>query len=157
MAYKQKEFKIICRELEIKRRAIENLASQLSANKSRKLWLEREAKEMTIRAKRLKHSLAQLKDYFAKLNGIAYKNKLNLSQSDLARLEESSQPNQILEEALEIIPQLNDLASNLSSQAYNLQEQCLDLENKRLEMEKMVDKAFSNGFQNFERTKLIKN
>ncbi len=136
--YKKQELQMLTRELEIKRRALENLASQLAANKSRKMWLEREAKEMTLRANRLKSSLTELKIYFDRLNGKIVNNKINLNNSN-----QSNQPNQILEEASQLIPELTQSALNLSSQANSLQEQCYDLENKRLEMEKIIDKAFS--------------
>lgn len=136
--YKKQEIKSMKRELEIKKRAVENLANQLAVNKSRKMWLEREAKEVTNRACKLKASLTELKGYFADLNGEEkhISHKLNFSPQTKAL-----NPVQLLSEAEEIVPELSKLAQNLTSQATTLQDQCLDLENKRLEMEKIIDQA----------------
>ena len=59
---KQGQFEFVQRELEIRKRALENLASELSAQKQRKAWLEKEADVSYERALSLKRALEKLKD-----------------------------------------------------------------------------------------------
>ena len=59
---KQGELEFLQRELDIRKNALSNLAAELTTQKARKAWLERESDNSYNRALALKQSLERLKE-----------------------------------------------------------------------------------------------
>jgi len=143
---KQGQFEFIQRELEIRKKALENLASELSAQKQRKAWLEKEAEMSYERALSLKRALEKLKDAMS-LAGVATASQLpagnGLSAAEgLFKTRTFHPPSALLEEIELLIPALNDNAVTLKSQASLLNDYCSTLEQRQSEMKRIVDQAY---------------
>lgn len=149
---KQGELEYLQRELDIRKKALENLAAELTTQKARKAWLEKEADSSYKRALTLKQSLERLKEALnlATANaGVgssfnpALTNGLNLDAEGLFKVRsQSNPPSALLEEIEELIPALTDNAVTLKSQAGLLNDYCSVLEQRQAEMKSIVDQAY---------------
>lgn len=158
---KQKELHHIQRELDIRKKALENLGNELATQKARKVWLEREADQAYKRALGLKQSLEKLKesltgggqDNFAPPATLGADgtttvntgaNNNNPGRISQVRIRPPvAPPGSILEEIESILPALSENAKNLRSQADILQDYCGALEERQVEMRRIVENAFS--------------
>lgn len=152
---KQKELHHIQRELDIRKKALENLGNELATQKARKVWLEREADQAYKRALGLKQSLEKLKesltggsqDNFAPPqpnDGTSTVNTGSPGRISQVRIRPPvAPPGSILEEIESILPALSENAKNLRSQADILQDYCGALEERQVEMRRIVENAFS--------------
>lgn len=152
---KQKELHHIQRELDIRKKALENLGNELATQKARKVWLEREADQAYKRALGLKQSLEKLKesltggsqDNFAPpqpVDGTSTVNTGSPGRISQVRIRPPvAPPGSILEEIESILPALSENAKNLRSQADILQDYCGALEERQVEMRRIVENAFS--------------
>jgi hypothetical protein len=140
LASKQQELDHIHRELDIRKRALEHVTSELTSQKSRKTWLEREADESYKRALKLKIALERLRDAMAHANGVDMAPPM---QSDFPpRVRPAVHPpSALLEEIEQLIPALTDNAGTLKSQANMLHDYCAILEQQQSEMKRIVDHA----------------
>lgn len=163
---KQVELEHARRELDIRKKALENLGNELATQKARKVWLEREADQAYKRALGLKKSLERLKEalsgslaaggqnfapgpiYQAELDGgvpsrpsEAHPSKEPLNSQVKIR-PPVSPPSSILEEIEVLIPALSENAKTLRSQADVLSDYCSALEERQEEMKKIVENAF---------------
>jgi hypothetical protein len=148
---KQGELEYVQRELDIRKKALENLAAELTTQKARKAWLEKEADSSYKRALTLKQSLERLKEALnlATANagaGSSFSpapNGLNLEAEGLFKVRsQSNPPSALLEEIEELIPALTDNAVTLKSQAGLLNDYCSVLEQRQAEMKSIVDQAY---------------
>lgn len=138
---KQQELEHLSCELDLRKRALDQLGGELTAQKARKFWLEREAEESYSRALSLKQSLELIRD------SIAPKLAKNVSEpSQPFKVRPPVHPgSSILEEIAAIIPDLDRSAHTLKSQAELLHEHCTLLETRQKEMQRIVQEA-SNEF-----------
>lgn len=150
---KQGELEYLQRELDIRKKALENLAAELTTQKARKAWLEKEADSSYKRALHLKQSLEKLKEALNLATagagasaGAGYNpgsNGLNLETEGLFKVRsQSNPPSALLEEIEELIPALTDNAVTLKSQAGLLNDYCSVLEQRQAEMKSIVDQAY---------------
>ncbi len=162
---KQKELEHMQRELDIRKKALESLGSELATQKARKVWLEREADQAYKRAIGLKQSLERLKeslggamqDNFAPAdgsqtvvstgaNGVTGGSGISGTNGRISQIKirpPVAPPGSILEEIESLLPALSENAKNLRSQADVLQDYCSALEDRQVEMRKIVENAFS--------------
>jgi hypothetical protein len=161
---KQGELEYLQRELDIRKKALENLAAELTTQKARKAWLEKEADSSYKRALTLKQSLEKLKEALnlATANASAGAgvgagvgtgglaggfvpgaNGLGFENEGLFRVRSQvNPPSALLEEIEELIPALTDNAVTLKSQAGLLNDYCSVLEQRQAEMKSIVDQAY---------------
>ncbi|HEY9684179.1 MAG TPA: hypothetical protein V6C86_21545 [Oculatellaceae cyanobacterium] len=143
------ELEYLQRELDIRKKALENLAAELTTQKARKAWLEKEADSSYQRALVLKQSLGRLKEALslasAQQSGASISNN-GLSFADADGLfsvrSQSNPPSALLEEIEELIPALTNNAVTLKSQAGLLNDYCSVLEQRQAEMKSIVDQAY---------------
>jgi hypothetical protein len=143
------ELEYLQRELDIRKKALENLAAELTTQKARKAWLEKEADSSYQRALALKQSLSRLKEALTLVSsqqaGAAVGNS-GLSRADADGLfsvrSPSNPPSALLEEIEELIPALTNNAVTLKSQAGLLNDYCAVLEQRQAEMKSIVDQAY---------------
>jgi hypothetical protein len=156
---KQGELEYLQRELDIRKKALENLAAELTTQKARKAWLEKEADSSYKRALTLKQSLEKLKEALnlatanagagigagssAGNNFTPGSNGLGFENEGLFRVRsQANPPSALLEEIEELIPALTDNAVTLKSQAGLLNDYCSVLEQRQAEMKSIVDQAY---------------
>ena len=148
---KQGELEYLQRELDIRKKALENLAAELTTQKARKAWLEKEADSSYKRALTLKQSLERLKDALSlatatansTANQMPVTNGLSFDGDGLFKIRsQSNPPSALLEEIEELIPALTDNAVTLKSQAGLLNDYCSVLEQRQAEMKSIVDQAY---------------
>ena len=147
---KQGELEYLQRELDIRKKALENLAAELTTQKARKIWLEKEADNSYKRALGLKQSLERLKDALSLATAHANSNApipgsngLGSEADGLFKVRsQSNPPSALLEEIEELIPALTNNAVTLKSQAGLLNDYCSVLEQRQAEMKSIVDQAY---------------
>jgi len=141
LASKQLELDHIQRELEIRKKALEHITSELTSQKSRKTWLEREAEESYKRALSLKIALERLRDAMANANGGDIMAPPMQSHFPPRVRPAVHPPSALLEEIEQLIPALTDNAGTLKSQANMLHDYCAILEQQQSEMKRIVEHA----------------
>jgi hypothetical protein len=145
---KQGQLDYLQRELTIRKQALESLASELAAQKARKIWLEKESDSSYQRALVLKQSLERLKDALNVASSKAFSKEDNptplaLDESGLFHARSQVRPpSALLEEIEALIPALTDNAVTLKSQAGLLNDYCAVLEQRQAEMKSIVDQAY---------------
>ncbi len=141
---KQKELESAERELEIRKRALESLSNELAAQKSRKIWLEKEADQAYRRALGLKKSLERLRD---SLLGLPNQEPVapGVRQEPIRVRPPVNPPSAILEEIESFLPSLSENAKVLRHQAGVLHDYCSTLEQRQQEMQKIVDNAYNQA------------
>ena len=146
---KQGELEFLQRELDIRKKALENLAAELTTQKARKAWLEKEADSSYQRALALKQSLERLKEALSLVSAqtnaanVANPSSHGLDGEGLFRVRsQANPPSALLEEIEELIPALTDNAVTLKSQAGLLNDYCAVLEQRQAEMKSIVDQAY---------------
>jgi hypothetical protein len=141
LSAKAVELNLIQRELEIRKKALEHLSAELTAQKARKHWLEQEADQSYRRALGLKQALERLRDHLALVNG--HPDSQHPSQSQSVKVRPAVHPpSALLEEIEQLIPGLTDNASALKSQANLLHDYCSVLEERQSEMKRIVEHAY---------------
>jgi hypothetical protein len=135
------------RELDIRKKALENLSSELVAQKSRKTWLEREADESYKRALSLKQSLEKLRDSLALVNANNNGGQNSQNPNAIKIRPAVHPPSALLEEIEQLIPALTDNAGSLKSQATLLHDYCAILEQRQTEMRSIVEHASTRAQQ----------
>ncbi|MBX3077334.1 hypothetical protein KF913_25710 [Candidatus Obscuribacterales bacterium] len=139
---KQQELESAERELEIRRKALEHLSNELAAQRSRKVWLEKEADQAYRRSLRLKQSLEKLRDSILGIPSGQEQSTTGGNQP--LRVRPPAHPSSsILEEIESILPGLNENAKVLRHQAGVLHDYCSTLEQRQQEMQRIVDNAYS--------------
>jgi hypothetical protein len=136
---KQAEVEYFRRELDIRKKALEHLSAELTAQKARKFWLEKEADQSYKRALNLKQSLERLRDNIRP--AFAPSQPTNGDGSVKVR-PPVHPPSSVLEEIESIIPELTNSAGTLKSQAGMLNEYCAILEQRQTEMQQIVETAY---------------
>ena len=140
---KQLELEHAQRELDIRKRALEHVTSELTSQKSRKSWLEREADESYKRAFSLKIALERLRDAMAAANSGDALSAPPMQSDFPPRIRPAVHPpSALLEEIEQLIPALTDNAGTLKSQANLLHDYCAMLEQRQSEMKRIVDNAY---------------
>jgi hypothetical protein len=135
------------RELDIRKKALENLSTELIAQKSRKTWLEREADESYKRALSLKQSLEKLRDSLALVNANNNGGQGAQNPHAIKIRPAVHPPSALLEEIEQLIPALTDNAGSLKSQATLLHDYCAILEQRQTEMRTIVEHASTRAQQ----------
>ncbi|HEY9716912.1 MAG TPA: hypothetical protein V6C69_05565 [Trichormus sp.] len=139
---KKLELAQLNRELEIRKKALEHLSAELTAQKQRKVWLEKEAEESYRRASSLKQALIRLRESLTIVN--AQPGFLAGHGNDQVKVRPAVHPpSALLEEIEHLIPALADNADALKSQASLLHDYCSVLEQRQAEMKRIVEHAYA--------------
>ena len=144
MEGKQLELKHVQRELEIRKKVLDHLSAELTAQKTRKAWLEKEADESYRRASALKEALTRLRDSLSVVNALPGDNGVEMPAA-LGSMKQRKHypPSMVLEEIEELIPAVAGNADALKSQATLLHDYCTVLEQRQNEMKRIVDYAYT--------------
>jgi len=130
---KQSELQQLQTELETRRKALDNLTSELVTQKARKSWLEQEARSAYQRAMDLKVALEGLRQSLNLANPEQAATPANPADVSSSRL---------LTELETLIPELTHNAQALQSQAGQLQNHCEKLEQRQAEMKRILEQAY---------------
>jgi hypothetical protein len=138
---KSKALESLENELTIRRRALDHLNLDLSAQRQRKEWLENEAELAYHRATRLKDSLSKLKEaLFMDMSPPASAR----GNDPVAVRPPLHPPSAVIEEVESILPELTNNAKILRSQAEVLQSYCSQLEHRQSEMQQILEHRASS-------------
>jgi len=141
---KQLELKHVQKELEIRKKALDHLSAELASQRTRKIWLEKEAEQSSLRAAGLREALMRLKDSLSLVNVPPGSNVAHLNRGDdRADTVKTLPPSSVLEEIERLIPALTGNADALKSQATLLQDYCAVLEQRQSEMKRIVEYAYT--------------
>jgi hypothetical protein len=144
---KEHELQSLEKELSLKRRSLDSLTADLTAQRRRKEWLEHESERAYKRALRLKQSLQKLKEAFffveSAPQNMAAPN--NLPPGVISVRPPHDPPSSVIEEIEDLLPDLTNNAKILRSQAEVLQSYCSQLEMKQVEMQQILDHKQAPG------------
>jgi hypothetical protein len=143
--WRQSELESKARELErmesdllVRRKALDTLNVDLTAQRQRKEWLEEEADLAYRRAIRLKQSLEKLKDaFFLEVEGEPSR---SAERQGLVR-PPLYPPSAVIQEVEVLLPELTQNAKILRSQAEVLSSYCAQLESRQAEMQKLFEQS----------------
>jgi hypothetical protein len=137
---RQQHIEHVDRELQIRKKALEHLSVELTTQRARKSWLEKEADQSYKYAMSLKRSLERLRDAFTPAY-VQTKSFRSIESSIMVRPPVHA-PSTILEEIESMIPQLTNSARTLKSQAGVLNEYCSTLEGRLFELERLTEEIY---------------
>ncbi|HEY9773409.1 MAG TPA: hypothetical protein V6C81_06330 [Planktothrix sp.] len=141
---KQLELTHIQRELDIRKKALDHLSAELTAQKTRKAWLEKEAEESYRRAYSLKQALTRLRDSLLIVNAQNPPAATGeIGGAPIKVRPAVHPPSSLLEEIEQLIPGLADNADALKTQASLLHDYCTVLEQRQSEMKRIVEHAYT--------------
>jgi hypothetical protein len=141
---KQLELTHIQREMDIRKKALVHLSAELTAQKTRKAWLEKEAEESYRRAYSLKQALTKLRDSLLIVNAQNAPDSIADGGGHPLKIRPAVHPpSSVLEEIEQLIPGLADNADALKTQASLLHDYCTVLEQRQVEMKRIVEVAYT--------------
>lgn len=155
---KQNELEHLERELELRKKALEQLAQELVEHESRKILLEKEADDFNLRAVRLRQALIELRgtlsladvervsgpaaDVFSESGSqLQAKDRQTGARPVKGLQTDDSLASGLLDEVERLIPALSENAQALKTQASLLNDYCHSLEQRQAEMKKIVEQA----------------
>lgn len=142
---KARELEMLEGQLVIRRRALDQLNADLTAQRQRKEWLETEADLAYRRALRLKESLEKLKEAFFLVDMSPGAAPESSSPGPLTVRPPLHPPSAIIAEVESLLPDLTNNARILRSQAEVLQSYCTQLESRQAEMQRILEHGQSNN------------
>lgn len=141
---KQKEIEHKQKEMAIRKKALDHLTAELSAQNARKDWLEKEADQTYRRAIVLKSALEQLRESIADSARVD-KAEPSPAKAGIKVRPAPNPPSALLQEVEGLVSTLTSDAQQLKGQAEQLQGYCQQLEHNHAEMKRIVEGAITNA------------